>query len=298
MKPPRRHHFVPIVYLKGFADPEARGKLEHLWYLRRGASTWVSAALKDVGVEKDWYLLEKPRMQKQPEAAQVHELSLEEYSNKFEVRMGLVLPKVRSGRSLTLEDQRDLALFVANLLYRTPRMRQMTKMVLPTVARDRLRARDPGFQEGVLEDVAAGTYLRPESRNLVKSAPLLVSEHFALKLLRMDWTLYHRVGGAMFITSDTPVAVRQAGRLEPHMHIQARNPVVSIPLGSDVALVALQGTGRRRWAEKAEPSVVMDVNRRSVDLSSGEVFSRSCEFEGVNDVEILQRSVSGKEAAR
>jgi hypothetical protein len=98
-------HYVPQVYLRGFADPWAP---DHVWMFDKITKQWTRPAIKRAAKGRDYCDDEAERR----------------LAEVIEMPAHRALAKLRAGPNLTPEDRSHLALYIATMIVRGPRNRR------------------------------------------------------------------------------------------------------------------------------------------------------------------------------
>src|ERR1700754_2809381 len=104
MKPSRRHHYLPQMYLRGFAD-----EAEQVWVFDRKENTFLHQGILNTAVKKNFYTAVGPDGKKTDAVEQM-------LANIVESPMKRIIERLdRKNLNWEGEDRAVLALFVALL---------------------------------------------------------------------------------------------------------------------------------------------------------------------------------------
>lgn len=106
MAKPKRHHYIPRVYLKNFTN--SNGKV---WVYDKELNTLKELSTKDTTLEKELYTI--------TDADGNKDYSLEEFFGKIETTASPIINKIINKQVISLEEKTQLSLFVALLDNRT-----------------------------------------------------------------------------------------------------------------------------------------------------------------------------------
>lgn len=267
---PRRHHYLPQFYLRGFCDPD---DATNVWIWSLSNRVWQKRSTTNVAVEKDLYTLTDATGRRTNDA--------ERGLADLEGRVATVLrDKVATQVTLTDEDRAHLGVFVGLLQTRIPAVHESLAAFFGTVSErvvqeymakfggsaEALAQAKAAFKEATGQEAAKNATAQDlakvlgridiERETIVASA-LRVGAELALPLVRMNWAFVSTVAPHFFVTSDRPVVVFDAEAPAMFAHgLASRKTILSITLSRTLALVA-------KWPEvvPAEPQLG-DVTHR------------------------------------
>ena len=217
MKLSRRHHYLPKMYLRGFADES-----ERVWVYNRQNNSYIHQGVMNTAVKRDFYTIRDPDGQKSDEIEKVI-ADIESWTKP-------IIERFDTG-DLTVggDDRAVVSLFVVLLMTRTPafdtsyrsyeeqagrwRMKNMTSTV--AAAEEMLR----GFEKATgidMSDVTAQEMyesIRDDNyeveiprQNSIKAMMELALDG-AEAVRRMNWGVTAAPKGTAYITCDSPVTV-------------------------------------------------------------------------------------------
>jgi hypothetical protein len=124
-----KQHWIPKLYLRGFAIPDAPGEEAHIWAFSRTDGDPFTVSVSKICVQNYLY---SPR-----DAQGRRSDHVERELTKLETTLGLIWPKVATGY-LALDDEhvrKILALFIATLYLRNPQRRVEQRQAHDALAR-------------------------------------------------------------------------------------------------------------------------------------------------------------------
>jgi hypothetical protein len=205
-------HYLPRVYLKGFAEPGG-----HLWRYDRLDASCKRLPLGVIAAEKDLYSIQ--------DGGGISQALENELFSPIDGSFGPMMRKVEKGESLSVEEFKDLAIFVAYLLVRTPecirgtelRFRQLDTQVGGMSDTVKYYSQDPRPPEAQRSDsfVLASEQSDQVSknrgeavrRNEVLRALVSSGMQVADALLDLQWSFVSAPTGRSFIVGDAPFAI-------------------------------------------------------------------------------------------
>ncbi len=216
MSVPKRHHYLPQFYLKGF------GVAGQLWVYDREKGGIRKQGPKTVAVEKGFYAVRGPD----------GELDYAEVEKRLGVVESQAAPAIRKldeGGALELNERYALAMFVALLKYRTKAFERQSselgnvlsdpnaakEMLAPSVEGVKTLLRQIGYEGAGLEEMAQGVYdhihehgvkPQPDPNSRLKQM-LRGAYEIGTQLVQGALTVVRAPEGCRFITADDPYAV-------------------------------------------------------------------------------------------
>lgn len=251
---PAQQHYVSRFYLKGFAEDQRLAV-----YDRTDGAVCSLSPKKAAALEHFYTFIDDSDRQR---------FELEALFGIVESRAGSVLKSAVSKLPLSGEEREYLALFVAMHAIRTPAALAECRSVHEKAERARLKLTVPNEEAAyklVKESKPADTS-EAELRRLAKKMLEMVSgDHFRINipdemaratslktwstvaetLFERDWTIVHALGGAQYITSDSPVVLTPfSDTKDLPLGYGSLHAHVLFPLSRNAALV-MNGDGRR-----------------------------------------------------
>lgn len=256
---PKRHHYLPEFYLRGFA-PDG---LLHVY--DRADKAYRKQTPKNTAVESHFYTIENEDGERSA--------AVEGLLAQVDDAAANVIAKVIARDALSDRERADLALFVALLRSRTPdydkgyremtdkMAREIARLVYPdetAVAEDIRRfEQETGKSLGVppavaLEMLHSQELMYVPHRNETIRAMLLLSTQIAPAFAAMTWTVLHAPPKRAFVTSDAPLVTYPPRGWDSHgwMGIGLLTPGVEnvVPMTAKAALAITQGEkDLRHW---------------------------------------------------
>lgn len=246
MNRPKRHHFVPSFYLKGFTDTD-----ELIWVYDRKDKVYRKLKTEDVAVQKHYYTFTEKGGEKNYE--------IEEYFSKVESLAKPIIDKISKKLPIDKSDKANLSMYVALQktrvpLYQNENDEMITKVFKKLsehlVTQDKAqslieeRFENNGISvEDVETFVKEGDYeiVVPREHSLFQS--LGIATDIADYFFNMKWRFLHNIKKASFITSDNPfMLVPPDVDEEPNfwnrgVGILTRGALKIMPLSSSTLLV-------------------------------------------------------------
>lgn len=278
-KRPKRHHFVPEMYLARFADRE-----RHIVRVARASGEARTLSVKDAAVRTDYYTFTDEDGNPSP--------MVEQFLGLFETSAGAVFRDIDRGVFPPTGDLRArFAAFVALMFSRTPEIRDLLaegvdfhyKSLLQAMPRDEIRRqlrkrhdREPTEEEveRIMAGLRRGDLVRFDvPKNAAVTAPLVYAlEHLGRMVYGMQWQLV-TTDAPTFLTSDHPVVFWREpseGIRPPGVGLLTADEVY-FPVGPRQLLVLTQA-GSTRPAFRETPEAVVRVNTGLVEASYEWIF--------------------------
>jgi hypothetical protein len=285
---PRRHHFVPVAYLKAFT-PSGDSSDKLFVTDSENGHTW-KARPTAVGYEKDFY---------RSDAADDTAFEVERQLGRIESDIAPVLQRVRSERRVTPEDLNALLHFAALQAIRGLGLRRLIRDAIERDVRDMFAriteseesfldakalaadlGQDPfhGNLEEVRKAVADGTLKMEFNKNELLGQTLSHQAHVLNLLWQKEWALAEPAEKDLFfVTSDNPLPL--AARYRPNADTFLRFELpwrdYFFPLASNLALIG--GNGQPHGKLRLGRREVAVVNTFAV-MASRFIFARDQGF--------------------
>jgi hypothetical protein len=244
---PKRHHFLPESYLKGFARDGS------LWLYDRERKEFRRQTAHNTAIIRYYYAFENKEGER--------DYSVEEFLSVIEGKAKKTILKLESRDPITPEERLYLAHFITLLMVRTPRFhceanqmadaaaKHLVKHAIPTVEAAAKLLRQHGHKKGATEITPESMFkfIRNEefkvemNRDFVVGAMLDQAEKATLEVAMMDWMVVHAALGSAFVTTDAPIGFivpdeyRQSG--EPVLGLASPKVTKIVPLSQAVALL-------------------------------------------------------------
>lgn len=275
---PRKHHYLPRFYLRGFAAGE-RG----LFQVEKCTGRAVRASINDLAAIRDFHRIDadgvEDPFQLERELAEVEGLLASELAAAL--AGGLVSADVHAG----------LVQLLSLLRFRVPAVREFFEGSLRQYVRSTGLIMERAGQLPVppagLEGALCFSDLRIEISNWIclhYMFQMAFDPRLLNLLLTMHPTIIEATGGTTFVTSDQPVAVfHPKARPTDLQGVAVPDPEteLSLPLSSRKLLLLTWSDGAPE-SRMATDTEVQEFNRRTVIMASSYIFS------GVDDAGLLQ----------
>ncbi|MEK6476008.1 DUF4238 domain-containing protein [Catalinimonas sp. 4WD22] len=126
---PRRHHYVPRYYLKGFSNPNSN----LVWtYSKRSKKAPFSTNPINVAVERDFYKLNLYEGENDVSALEKY------FAEEVETPVNITLDKISEKKKINTEEKKDLSFYIYALYRRVPAAKERAKDFIPKVANSML----------------------------------------------------------------------------------------------------------------------------------------------------------------
>jgi hypothetical protein len=217
---PRKHHYLPEFYLKGFCATA------ELWVYDRQKDEPRKLRPETVAIRKNFYTVEGPNGEKD-------HAEVERRLGVVENQAAPVIRRLDAGDKIELRERYALAMFVALLKFRTTAFERQIEelnsvltdpehakwLLAPSVEAVHVQLKQLGYDGPELLDLAQAYYDRiheegvqhrpgPNSRlEMMFSSTHQIGTEFVLK----PWTVARSPEGSYFITSDLPLIVVSTG---------------------------------------------------------------------------------------
>ena len=269
---PKRHHLLPISYLKGFTS---NGLLS---VYDRNLDTIRSQTPKNTLVQGHFYTLEDKQGRKRYEAEKV----LSDYESN-----GInALRKLESKKKLNVDERVRLSLFVALATTRQPEFIDKIKKfnvdimrkVIMNVSQNKehlkgyLKEIDDAPQseedldrlaQNMIEMAKSGKYSLEADHSHAVSAAIDVVRHVSPVLFHRNWTVIHsRNESDSFVTTDSPVVLTSKEQRKPAMlgiGFGNLDAVIVFPLTASCVII-MQDAGEKLVHKTVEKKEIHHIN--------------------------------------
>jgi|SRR5579871_431304 len=273
MKLSRRHHYLPQMYLRGFADDA-----EQVWVFDRKENTYLHQGILNTAVKKDFYTVVGPDGQKTDAVEQLLANVVEDPTKAIIQRLD------KKNLRWEGEDRAVLAIFVALLRTRNPAFDRDQNEFTEQTHRWWLKARHPSpsvVEESLREyeqrsgedmnDVSAqeifdmireDTYeIKNPRQNNIKTMLSLALE-IAQAVFRLNWEVLAAPKGMSFLTCDNPFTVVPPPFFDDSLQgygILTPGASTVVPLSSKTA-ICFNGEGDRTRGAVVYRNFLRNVN--------------------------------------
>lgn len=273
MSEPRKHHYLPQFYLRGFSR-NGRG----LYQIEKATQRPIGCAISGVAAIRDYHRWDDDGTPDQ--------YALEKSLSKVEDILASALAEVVERREMGRTQHARMIELLSLLRMRIPAMKESIEAsliaMLKTTAimmerHGQLPPPPPGYEE---QCKAANLKYEVSNWKVLKHMFKLASaEELLNKYYSMSPTLVIAPDGAAFVTSDQPVAVyNPKAKHSDHYGANIIDPLSEITLPLSERLLLLL-TWREKYDQVATASIedVSEYNRRVVIMARSYVFSSTNE---------------------
>ena len=252
-------HFTPQEYLRHFA---CAGEPDLIWAYAKESHEFKRLPIKNVAQASDFYSAEDERMLSDEIEAPAHE----------------PLNKLRARQDITATDREAIALYLASMYLRGPRMKRKRMEMAIRDGRDMIAK---SLQEmGVMAsaeviDRFAEPYTRPSEKDSIVRSQW--KAHDVAECIRqMNWLIVAVRKDSSFVVADHPLYFNE------RQGIKAREAEITFPLAHNIGFIASWSGSRAatRFVDEdpAVPArldrIARQMNRRAVFQADRFVFSR------------------------
>lgn len=248
-------HYVPQKYLNGFRDKSSE-RTPMIWQFDKQTGNFVRASIKSVANERGYYSPDDEKL----------------LATKVEGPANFVLDRLRSRIAIDTEDRGRLAVYIAVMMMRVPRLRELRRQNSPQaieeVCDEFRRWIEEAVTKGKLDKELANDRLqqieavRKRSKE-VFPAPVekqIKSPWPTVKIVElvaaMQWRLISSAGPSYFLTSDDP------GSFFHCFGLGTEKSELIFPISSEVALHASHQPRPWRRILTIHQRLVKEINRR------------------------------------
>ena len=270
MSEPRKQHYLPQFYLRGFSL-DGRG----LYQLEKQSGKHYGCQIKDVAAVKDFHELDYQGVE-DPHALEKQLANMEEEFARNLVSFLSDGIKNEGARLCTVQ-------LLSLMRLRVPAFKEHIETSYPSHIRKLAELME---RDGRLPPAPIGLEDKLRVKNLKFSVlnwksmeiilKLAANEETLTKLYRMRSTLYVAPPGMSFVTSDQPVALFHPAADQMTHGVGPNVPGVEITLPlSSRKLLRLDHSRTEHSEQVALPSEVAEFNRRTIVMSKRFVFTAS-----------------------
>lgn len=218
MKLSRRHHYLPQMYLRGFADAD-----ELVWVYDRKENKYLHQGIVNTAVKKDFYTTIGKDGEKTDVVEQMMAKMIEDPMKRIIKRLD------KKNLNWQGEDRAILALFVSLLKTRSPAFEKDQNQLTQEFERWLAKARHPSVEateeslreyekelgedmsdvsaQEIFEMIRDDTYVIEIPRQNNIKMMLSLALQIAQAVFRLKWTIFAAPKGCSFLTCDNPFTV-------------------------------------------------------------------------------------------
>lgn len=270
MSQPRKQHYLPQFYLRGFSL-DGRG----LYQIEKSTGKHYGCQIKDTAAVKDFHVLDYEGVE-DPHA-------LEKRLADMEGAMARHLTAFLRGGVEDQEARMYTLQFLSVMRLRVPAFKEHVEASYPSSIKKiaeileregKLPKPPPGLEEKLKVANLRVEILNWKSMELIFK--LAGSEEILSILYGMRCVLYSAPPGMAFATSDQPVALFHRAAADSPYGIGPETPGVQITLPLSASkLIRLDHSPAEPENTVATPAEVMEFNRRTIAMATRYVFSQS-----------------------
>ncbi|TVM04057.1 MAG: hypothetical protein CV087_02380 [Candidatus Brocadia sp. WS118] len=287
-------HYIPRFYLREFTDPETPNGYEpYVWKYEHESKKWKKKSPRNIASKPDFYSFIDQEGKRRDEIEKM--LSIIEGKTASIYRN-----KICAIQCLTNQEKATMAEFVTLMIMRIPMFHNTVDTSLSEIItimmrmyKDRPEAakslkeeyeRDTGkklpenFDESWLDP---SRYKISTTKSFLLKMMVSLSSEIAKIIFNMEWAFLHTSKDAWFITSDSPLIMRNPKSNSPwYGHgFMSQGIEVTIPLSKQICLLATWKKGL--WQNIDVPQqVVKELNHDRIEASDKFIISPQNDFIG------------------
>jgi len=271
----KKHHYVPVFYLKGFVDPHNK---PYIWIYEKGNLDVRKASARDIATQKHYYSFTTPEGERDSE-------TFEKILGKIEGKAAPVIKNIKERKALTNEQRVWFAFFLAFTMTRVPSFRENIERATGEIMKkaNQIWASYPAGFESMIEKFEKDTGNKiempvEELRKFVLEgqydvkvdsqfslAMILIAKALAPIFYNMNWAFLEATEDYKFVTSDNPLSFFDPTRGPKFFYgvgLLNRNIEITFPISKDLMFLGTwkQSEGYKKFSNK----LVKDMNRRTV----------------------------------
>lgn len=284
MSRPRKHHFLPQFYLRGFSEDQ-----NSLYQIRKMTGESVGCRIKDIAAIRDFHEIDADDVE-DPLALEKQLATVESQMSKF--LSDLLQDGLNNGRALV-----ETIGFVSLLRMRVPAVKRHIEESLGETVRTaaeimerqgKLPPPPPGLEDALR---VANLKITISNWKCMELMFGMASNPDVLNIMcNMQATLFRAASGS-FITSDQPVALYHEDKTSPYGVGPATPGVeISVPLTS-AALLRLTHSEAEDEERSATAEEVAEFNRRTIVMAEEYLYAGSKPAE-IGDKAVLLKDTS------
>ena len=279
----KRHHYIPIFYLKGFVDPYNE---PFLWQYEKGCKDIKKVTAENIAWRKYYYSFTNIEGKQD---------SFEDVLAVLEGAASLIFKKIKNYEILNDQERGDFSYFLATMLTRVPRLREHFE----SYARNYMKqfGQYAGSNKNILESIIknyekdTGQKIPVSTKDLqdflVKGnydinfgesfslEPMTYIKNIANIFFRMKWVFFEALDNFKFITSDNPIAFWDPSQSPSSflgVGLLNKNIEVTFPISKDFMFLGSWKFESKNYI-KANNNTVKDINYRTVLSAARFIFS-------------------------
>lgn len=287
----QNHHYVPKFLLKKFAF---KAKTCNVFDLNKGQ--WLDPVhVNNLASKLNFYSIDTvPEDQKQ---------IIENTIQKVEVKAAPICKKIQKGKTLTIEEECNLALFLALMYLRTPKSLNKVELILKTSIQHRIDLHLNNMRRNINDVSKIPTELKPlmqEKLYVEKILPNESSKDFQISikpwgklqflfsdvmpeiasmfLKSMQWSFYINKTPISFIITDNPVTIynpdHQLFPYSGHGLYSSLKSETYFPISPYMCLCITRGKRNLKYLEIDSLSRVSEINKRIIENADQLVISK------------------------
>ena len=294
-------HYIPQFYLREFTDPETpNGHEPYVWVYEHESKKWKKKSPKNIASKPDFYSFVDQEDKRRDEI----EKGLSIIEGKT---ASIYRGKICTRQCLTIQERATIAEFIALMVTRVPSFHniidssvcELTKILL-----EMYKARPEAakkFKEEYERDIGKklpddfdeswfdhSRYKINASKSFILKMMVSLTE-IAKIIFNMTWTFIHTTEKAWFITSDSPVNMRNPKSNSPWygQGLMYQDIEVTIPLSRQICILATWKKGL--WPHIDIPQLVVEeLNHDRIVASDKFIISSQNDFIGSQYLHVKQ----------
>lgn len=276
MSKPKRHHYLPQLYLDGFTDRDG-----FLWVYDLDEHICQKQTPKNTAVIGHYYTFRGEDGQDRTDIEKI-------FANNIENKVKPIITKLDNGDNINPEEKETLSIFCSFMITRVPRFEKWVNIsyaeVFKSISRSMLSSEDEvaeilelvtketGEQldadpKALLEFIHGDAYEMKFPRGHSLRAMLLAGLKMAPYLLQMNWCFWSAPDDSSFITTDSPFLLITPEDYDPEIHsgygLITPGTRKIMPLSSKTCL-AIGDRGMQMTRRVASKNLMLGINLETV----------------------------------
>ena len=293
MSSPKRHHYIPQFYLRGFCRDD------YIWVYDRNLNKYRRQTSANIGLQKHYYTFETPDGEK--------DTKIENMLSQIEGYSKPIIDKINSKEKIDNDEKSSLSVFIGFQSTRIPEFRksfddmseQMMKFVNQMLVSDEARTEKllknyeektgkrteltvKDFREFIIGDEYTIEFHDNWSLGSMLYSGFELSKYF----LQMDWLILYAPDKTSFITSDAPFVL-----IPPNDYDPKRPYGVGIITKGARKIIPLSKSACLMMFDKGETIQTDEISRNQVRDINLYVTSNCYRFLFARDYELLKSLV-------